>query len=87
MRNNSFIALGKKIGNSHFISYGTDTVHQKIWVEDFFKKKSLKYRLMLQQGLLLEMNRFSIMEDVLLEKYASKCQSDGMKLDQREMSA
>ena len=78
---------GKEIGNYYFLSYGTDTVHQKIWVEDFFKKKSLKYRLMLQQGLLLEMNRFSIMEDVLLEKYASKCQSDGMKLDQREMSA
>ena len=80
---------GKEIGNSYFISYGTDTVHQKIWVEDFFKKKSLKDRLMLQQveGLLLEMNRFSIMEDVLLEKYASKCQSDGMKLDQRELSA
>ena len=38
MRNNSFIVLGKEIGNYYFISHGTDTVHQKIWVEDFFKK-------------------------------------------------
>ena len=43
---------------------------------------------MLQQfeGLLLEMNWFSIIEDVLL-KNMPVSGSDGMKLDQREMSA